>query len=372
MVKSAENVFPPLRNDLIIRAAYGEVVEKVPVWVMRQAGRYMQKYRDLRKEHDFFSICQSPKLASEVTLQPINEFDLDAAIIFSDILVIPQALGMSVEMKAGVGPVFNDPLKCVEDIEKLDKNVNVQTKLDYVFKAITLTRHKLKGKVPLIGFSGAPWTLMAYMIEGGGSKTQSNAKNWLYSFPDESHRLLQLLTKVISKYLVEQVVAGAQLLQVFESTAEYLGPDLFDKFCIPYLRDIAQNVRDGIRNLGLPDVPMIVFPKGAYHSLSKLSYCGYNVVGLDWTVDPNISRDFVHITVQGNLDPCALYAPKDDLVAMTTEMVQQFGVRNYIANLGHGIYPDMDPEKVRIFVDTVHKVSEDMMQKGDSFNQLYT
>lgn len=372
MVHLSDMAFPPLKNDLIIRAAFGEVVERVPVWIMRQAGRYLPEFREERKKHDFFTICQTPELACEVTLQPIRRFDLDAAIIFSDILVIPQALGMEVLMKTGIGPVFPEPLVHPADMDKLDANVDVSTKLKYVYEAITLTRRKLEGKVPLIGFSGAPYTLMGYMIEGGGSKTMSKAKKWLYTQPEASHKLLKLLTKVIIAYLIEQVAAGAQLLQVFESSAEHLGPALFEKYSLPYLEEIAAGVKQGITERGLGDVPLIVFAKGAYHSISKLSYAGYNVVGLDWTVDPNIARDFCHIAVQGNLDPCALYSPKEDLIEKTTEMVRQFGVRNYIANLGHGIYPDMDPESVRTFVDTVHSVSEEIMKKGDPYSQLYT
>jgi len=370
MVKQAK--FPALKNDLILRAARGEVVERVPVWIMRQAGRYLPEYRAVREKHDFFTICQTPELACEVTLQPIRRFDLDAAIIFSDILVIPQALGMEVIMKPGVGPFFPTPLTCPADLDKLDVDCNVAEKLDYVFKAITLTRTSLEGKVPLIGFAGAPWTLMAYMIEGGGSKTQSKAKKWLYREPEASHKLLKILTNTIVEYLIQQVIAGAQMLQVFESTAEYLGPEMFDQFSLPYLEEIAGKVRSGLNQRGVPEVPMVVFAKGAFHSLSKLSYAGYDVVGLDWTIDPHIARDFVHITVQGNLDPCALYASKDELIEMTTKMVQQFGVRSYIANLGHGIYPDMSPESVATFVDTVHTVSEEIMKKGDPFAQLYT
>lgn len=366
------NQFPPLKNDLIIRAARGEVVERVPVWIMRQAGRYLPEFREVRKAHEFFKVCQTPELACEVTLQPIRRFNLDAAIIFSDILVIPQALGLEIEMRPGVGPVFPNPLVTPQDIEKLQHDVDIATELHYVYEAITLTRTKLDGEVPLIGFTGAPWTLMAYMIEGGGSKTWCKSKRWLYTHPETCHKLLKVLTKMVSTHLIEQAAAGAQLLQVFESTAEYLGPEMFDKFSIPYLEEIASLVRKGLSERGLEDVPLIVFAKGAYHSLSKISYLGYDVVSLDWTVDPSIARDFCHITVQGNLDPCSLYAPDEELVELTTAMVRKFGVRHYIANLGHGMYPDMDPAKVKVFVDTVHKVSEEMMKNGDLFDQLYT
>ena len=246
-----------MKNDRILKAARGEPVDKVPVWVMRQAGRYLPEFRKLREDHDFFTMCQTPQLACEVTLQPIKRFDLDAAIIFSDILVIPQALGMEVLMKPGVGPVFPKPLVTPEDIESLEHGDKTLPRLQYVFDAITLTRQTLDGKVPLLGFTGAPWTLMSYMIEGGGSKTQSKAKKWLYTHPCASHKLLQMLTDVNIEYLVAQVKAGAQMLQVFESHAEYLGKDMFDEFALPYLRQIAQNVKVKLADQGLDIVPMV-------------------------------------------------------------------------------------------------------------------
>lgn len=206
--------FPPLKNDRLLRAIQKQDVDRVPVWIMRQAGRYLPEFRELRSKYDFFSICKTPELACEVTLQPIQRFDLDAAIIFSDILVVPEALGMKVEMKPQVGPVLFDPLQTPQDIEKLNETVDVSNCLDYVYKAITLTRLKLEGKVPLIGFSGAPWTLMAYMIEGGGSKTLSKAKHWLYLWPEGSEKLLNIIARVVTDHLIEQVKAGAQVVQV--------------------------------------------------------------------------------------------------------------------------------------------------------------
>jgi len=344
--------FPPLKNDRILRAARGEEVDKVPVWVMRQAGRYLPEFRASRLKYDFFTMCQTPEAACEVTLQPIDRFPLDASIIFSDILVIPQALGMEVLMKPGDGPVFTDPLKTPSDLEKLETPVNVEEKLGYVFQAINLTRHKLEGRVPLFGFSGAPWTLMSYMIEGGGSKTMSKSKAWLYRYPSESHKLLQILTDVIVDYLIGQAQSGAQLLQVFESHAEYLNADLFQEFAYPYLKQIHDRVREKIPS----DVPMCVFPKGGHFALEKLSQSGYDIIGIDWTVSPEDARAKVgpNITVQGNMDPCALYAPKERLAEIAKEMVQRFGKKGYIANLGHGIYPDMDPEHLAAFIDAIH------------------
>ena len=208
------SIFPPMKNDLILRAAFGERVERIPVWIMRQAGRYLPEFREARAEHDFFRVVQTPELACKVTLQPIDRFPLDAAIIFSDILVVPQALGMEVLMVPGKGPTFPQPLMVPADLDKLNQDVDVNQALVYVMQAITLTRQRLDGRVPLIGFSGAPWTLLSYMIEGGGSNTQSRAKKWLYVYPEASKKLLQMLTRVICDYLVAQVEAGAQMLQV--------------------------------------------------------------------------------------------------------------------------------------------------------------
>ena len=361
-VELSKKSFPPLKNDLFLRAARGEKTERVPVWVMRQAGRYLPEFQEVRKEHEFFKVCQTPELACEVTLQPIRRFDLDASIIFSDILVVPQAVGMKVEMVPGKGPSFPTPLVSPEDIDKLEKNVDVKQKLGYVFDAITLTRHKLEGKVPLIGFSGAPWTLMTYMIEGGSSSTHSKSKKWLYVYPEASHKLLQLLTDVIVEYLVGQVKAGAQALQMFESHAGILGPHLFAKFGLPYLKQICSAVKRKLSNEGVDVVPMTVFAKDAHFALEDLGASGYDVVGLDWTIKPEVGRKLVtnSVSVQGNMDPCALYASKEEIGVIVKEMISKFGTQRYIANLGHGIYPDMDPEHLRAFVDAIHQHSEDL------------
>jgi len=388
-IQSGDNAkdFPVMKNDLILRAARGEEVERAPVWVMRQAGRYLPEFQEVRKDHDFFEICRTRELACEITLQPINRYDglLDAAIIFSDILVVPQALGMTVEMRPGVGPVFPSPLQTPEDIEKLQQNPNdAVLKLQYVYDAINLTRHQLQGRVPLLGFTGAPWTLMSYMIEGGGSKTLSKSKRWLYAYPEASKKLLQLLTDVNVDYLVGQVRAGAQMLQVFESHAEHLGPDLFAKFCVPYLSQICDKVKE---KLGKDAVPMTVFAKGGgHHSLESLRGTSYDVVSIDWTINPLEARKILTVknnastkemelnnkdksvprVLQGNLDPCALYASAENIDEMVEKMSKQFftcpttGVprhSGWIANLGHGIYPDIDTEKMKAFLIAIHKHS---------------
>ncbi|XP_010226429.1 PREDICTED: uroporphyrinogen decarboxylase [Tinamus guttatus] len=370
--------FPKLKNDTFLRAARGEETEYTPVWCMRQAGRYLPgeqpagaggrrggaaaQFRETRAAQDFFATCRSPKVCCELTLQPLRRFPLDAAIIFSDILVVPQALGMDVVMTPGKGPTFPEPLKEVEDLLKLRQKVDVTAELGYVFQAITLTRHSLEGKVPLIGFSGAPWTLMSYMIEGGGSTTMAKAKSWLYRHPDASHRLLRLLTNIIIDYLVGQVAAGAQALQLFESHAGHLGPEQFQDFALPYIRDIARGVKSKLKSEALPLVPMIVFAKDAHYALADLACAGYEVVGLDWTIRPQDARAQIgkNITLQGNLDPCALYAPKEKIGELVKKMLEGFGTQRYIANLGHGLYPDMSPEHVGAFVEAVHAHSRHM------------
>lgn len=258
-------------------------------------------------------------------------------------------------MKPSVGPVLPEPLVIPEDIKKLKTPVDVYKELNYVFEAITLTRHKLEGKVPLIGFSGAPWTLMTYMIEGGGSKTMSKAKHWLYKYPNESKQLLEILTNVIVDYLVGQAKAGAQLLQLFESNAEYLDLDLFKEFALPYINTINEKVTAQLKEKNLEVPPMTIFAKGAHYALEELSKTNYNIIGLDWTIEPSYARSIVrNKTLQGNLDPCALYSSKEQLRKLGTQMAKEFGKKQYIANLGHGIYPDMDPDHVQVLIDAIH------------------
>ncbi|XP_044571739.1 uroporphyrinogen decarboxylase isoform X1 [Drosophila ananassae] len=348
--------FPVLKNDNLLRAARGEVVDRVPVWVMRQAGRYLPEFQELRKQHDFFTVCRTPELACEVTMQPLRRFDLDASIIFSDILVIPQALGLTVEMHAGVGPVLPQPIKVPDDLKRLTPD-GALSRLSYVGDAITMMRHKLDGRVPLIGFSGAPWTLMGYMIEGGGSKTMSKTKAWLKDYPEDSKLFLNLLTDAIVDYLEMQVKAGAQMLQVFESSAEHLSKEDFLEWSVPYLRRIRDELVDRLNKKVIPVVPITLFAKGAGHSLKEQSELGYDVIGLDWTVDPIEARNLVgpNITLQGNLDPQDMYRNPDELRNLTTEMVHKFGKSRYIANLGHGITPQTPLASMEVLVEAVHK-----------------
>lgn len=365
--KKAEN-FPALKNDLILRAATGKPTERVPIWCHRQAGRYLPEYHTIRAKGDFFTICRTPELACELTLQPIRRYPLDAAIIFSDILVVPQALGMECLMVPGKGPVFPDPLRKVEDLKRLKTSgeVNVDESLGYVFQALTKTRHALEGKVPLIGFSGAPWTLFAYMVEGGGAKSFNKARRWLYQHPAESKDVLTRLSDVIVVYLVGQVRAGAQMLEVFDSWAGDLSQEHFWVFAFPQLQRIAHEVKAQCRTAGLEPVPMTCFAKGAHYALDRLSKeTEYDVFSLGWDMDPQACRAAVpsNTSLQGNLDPSCLYADDEVLRATTRTMIDGFGTQNYIANLGHGMLPDHDPDKLAVFIDEVHRYSEELNKK---------
>lgn len=381
-----------LKNDLIIRAARGQKTERVPVWVMRQAGRYLPEFRKLREEHEFFECCRNPELASEITLQPLRRYGdlLDAVIIFSDILVIPQAMGMTVEMHPGKGPVFPEPLKTPKDMERL-KKVNVTKDLDYVLEAIRITRNKLGGKVPLIGFCGAPWTLMAYMIEGGGSKSFEKAKRWIFDYPEESKVLLNRLASVCAEFLCAQIYAGAQVLQVFDSWAGELTPHDFRTFALPYLRKIAVEVRDGIACASTVAPPMILFARGALsHSFPEISRAGYDVIGLDQSIEPCVARKMLdlscsgghnferdglngaghNVALQGNMDPAVLYAKPEVIVDRVDRMLRArrggFGTQGaYIANLGHGITPGVDPEHLRVFLTAVRRISREIIAEED-------
>lgn len=312
-----------------------------------KAGRYLPEYHKAKGGHDFFECCRSPEIASTLTLQPIERYEglVDAAIIFSDILVIPQAMGMTVEMVEHKGPHFPSPLKKPSDgqyAEILEKDVNVQKELDYVYKAITLTRQKLKGRVPLFGFCGAPWTLFCYMVEGGGSKLFVQVKTWIYKYPNESSWMLEKLAELCVEHLALQVKAGAQIVQVFDSWAAELSPSSFKDFSLPYLRYISKHLPKRLKELEQEQVPMVVFAKGAWYALDALCESGYQVVGLDWLQD---AADAVKIAkgrvvLQGNADPGVLYGSKEAITTVVEDMVAGFGggKKGWIANLGHGMF----------------------------------
>lgn len=341
-----------LKNDLILRAARGEKVERTPVWLMRQAGRILPEYRKVRERaKDFVSFVKNPELAAEVTIQPVDILGVDAAIIFSDILVIPEAMGLPYKMIEAKGPFFEKTVKTLKDVEQL--RVAEGGDLQYVLDAIKLVKKDLNGRVPLIGFSGAPWTIFAYMIEGSGSKTFSQAKKMLYTDPELAHTLLQKITDSTINYLKAQVAAGADLIQVFDSWAGVLSPEQYNEFSLKYISQICDALSRPLPPAPRP--PIIVFAKDAFFAREDISRINCNVIGLDWTMDIIESRSIIGPgkTVQGNADPCLLYADHVTIKKETHKMLREFGPMRHIANLGHGLYPDTDKEKVKFFVDTV-------------------
>jgi len=335
-----------LKNDLLLRALRKEKVKRPPVWMMRQAGRYLPDYIKLRDKYDFFTRVQTPELAAEITIQPVDQVGVDAAIIFSDILVIPQAMGLEVQLIESKGPFLPKTITSQKDIDALITD-HVDENLKYVMDALSLTKKELNGKVPLIGFAGAPWTLLCYMIEGKGSKTWDKAKQFAYTQPQSAHSLLQKITDITIKYLKAQVKAGADTVQVFDSWAGSLSPADFKLFAQPYLLQIADALKD--------DAPVILFPKGTWYALKDLSESSAAGIGLDWCVSPQQARELTgnRITLQGNFDPAKLLAPIPQIKKWVKEMIDGFGTQNYIANLGHGITPNVPVDHAKAFVDAV-------------------
>ncbi|XP_071119007.1 uroporphyrinogen decarboxylase-like [Haliotis cracherodii] len=355
--------FAPLENDLLLRAARGERTERVPVWVMRQAGRYLPEYKEAKGDKAFFATCRDVELVSRLTIQPIDRFALDGAIIFSDILVIPLALGLTALNDPGQGPVFADPIKKPEDVDRLNPNFDIIKELGYVYESITLTRQKLKGRVPLFGFTGAPWTLMKYMIENLGAGPNPNAaRRFLIEYPAAGEKLLKILTDAIVRHLVEQVRAGAQIVQVFDSSGGELGPGLFTKYELPRLQDIAYKVKQEVKQQGLELIPMVVFAKDAHYATEQLATIGFDVVQIDWTQNPTHARRLAgtKVTLQGNLDPVMVFGTDDEIRHNVKEMIQKFGTQRYIANLGHGVMKETNPDKLKVFIDAVHTYSEEI------------
>ena len=335
-----------LQNDLFLRAAKGETTERTPVWLMRQAGRILPEYRAVRaKLKDFKELVSSPAFAAEVTVQPVDLLGVDAAIIFSDILVIPDAMGISYEMKEAKGPYFPSPIRHEADLAKI-RIADPVADLGYVLEAIRLTKKELNGRVPLIGFAGAPFTIFAYIVEGSGSKTFSVARRMMYENPVLSHQILQKITDSTILYLKAQIEAGADLVQIFDSWAGILTPAHYEIFSLPYIKQICDSVQTA---------PKTVFAKGAFFARKSLAKLDCQVLGLDWNMDIAESRELIgkEKTLQGNLDPCALYGSFADIKNETEKMLREFGKNRHIANLGHGVYPDTDPDKVRCFIDTV-------------------
>lgn len=336
-----------LKNDLILRAAKGESIERYPVWLMRQAGRILPEYRAVRSSlSGFKELVETPEFAAEVTIQPVDILGVDAAIIFSDILVVPEAMGLEYQMIEKRGPWFEKTIKSEAELKYAETDFDIEDRLGYVLEAIRLTNKELDGRVPLIGFAGAPWTIFCYMVEGSGSKTFSEARKMLYTNPKLAHDLLTRITKVTIQYLKAQVQAGAHMIQVFDSWAGILGTAQYAEFSLPYLKQIAD---------AITEVPLTLFSKGAITSVGAIAALDCNTVGLDWNMDiPEIRAQIGESrTLQGNLDPCALYASHAEVANLTNKMLNSFQSKRHIVNLGHGVYPDIDPEKVKTFINTV-------------------
>ncbi len=335
------------QNDLILRAARGEKTERTPVWVMRQAGRILPEYLAVRNSlRDFKELVETPDRAAEVTIQPIDILGTDAAIIFSDILVVPEAMGLPYQMIEKKGPWFENTIRSAADLSKI-RVPDVHETLGYVMKAIEITKRELNGRVPIIGFAGAPFTILAYMVEGSGSKTFSETRKFLYTQPELSHKVLDMITQTTIAYLKAQVVAGAAMVQLFDSWAGILSPEHYRIFAIPYIKQICDALS--------VEVPVTVFAKGAFFARKDIAQLSCRTIGLDWNMDIHESRELVGAekTLQGNMDPCLLYSDYGLIEKETKKMLSAFGGQKHIANLGHGVYPDTKADAVKCFIDTV-------------------
>ena len=346
-----------LKNDRFLKALAREKVDVTPVWMMRQAGRYLPEYRSIRKQAgDFLSLCQNPELACEVTLQPLRRYAFDAAILFSDILTIPDAMGQGLYFAEGEGPKFRKVIRSAADVDNLP-DVNIADELSYVTDAVALIRKELNGSVPLIGFSGSPWTLATYMIEGGGSKDFRFAKQFLYNHPEAMHLLLDKLALAVTDYLNAQIRAGAQALQIFDTWGGILTSAAYREFSLDYMSKIIGGLI--AENEGRK-VPVIVFTKNGGQWLQAIADCACQAIGLDWTTDIGTARSQVgeRVALQGNMDPTLLYASTDSIRREVATILKSFGAGSgHVFNLGHGITPEVDPEHVAVFVEAVHELS---------------
>jgi len=346
-----------IQNDSFLRALRCETVERTPIWIMRQAGRYLPEYREVRaKAGDFMSLCKNTDFATEVTLQPLARFDLDAAILFSDILTIPDALGLELYFEAGEGPKFAKPLTTPRAIKNLPVLDPVED-LGYVMNAVSSIKRALKGSVPLIGFSGSPWTLACYMLQGEGSKDFGKAKSVLYGEPELMHQLLDHLTKSVTDYLLAQIEAGVDVVQIFDTWGGALSHAAYQEFSLAYMQKIVAGL---IRHHDGRDVPVILFTKGGGLWLEAMADTGCHCLGLDWTMDIARARERVgdKVALQGNMDPAVLRADPAVIEQQVAAILRGFGQGSgHIFNLGHGITPDIDPEHVKVFIDAVHKFS---------------
>lgn len=346
-----------LKNDRLLRALLRQAVDVTPVWVMRQAGRYLPEYRAVReKAGDFKTLCTTPELACEVTLQPLRRFPLDAAILFSDILTIPDAMGLGLYFTEGEGPRFHKPVRTAADVERLAVP-DPERELKYVMDAVRLIRRELNGRVPLIGFAGSPWTLATYMVEGGGSRDFDGIKSLMFDQPELMHRLLDVLARAVTDYLNAQVAAGAQALMLFDTWGGVLTPRDYREFSLQYMERVIRGLtreHDGRR------VPVILFTKNGGQWLEAMAASGCDALGIDWTTDLGDARARVgkRVALQGNMDPSMLYAAPERIRAEVETILASYGHgTGLVFNLGHGIHPHVDPDKVAVVVDSVHELS---------------
>ncbi len=335
-----------IKNDLFLRALKGEVVERPPVWMMRQAGRFLPEFMEIREKYDFFTRCRTPELASEITVQPIRRFGMDVAILFSDILVIPQAMNIEVQMKPNFGPYLPNPIR---DQKGVDTVIipDVNEELDYVYQAIKATKELLNDEVPLIGFAGSPWTVFCYCVQGQGSKTFDKAKEFCFTNPVSAHSLLQKITDTTIAYLKAKVKAGVDVVQIFDSWGGMLSPVDYQEFSWKYINQIIEALKD--------DAPVIAFGKGCWFALEEMSKSNASALGVDWTIAPQTARKLTNnsITLQGNFDPARLLSPPKEIKKMVHKMIDDFGKDKYIANLGHGILPNTPLDNAKAFFDAV-------------------
>ncbi|MFS4455199.1 uroporphyrinogen decarboxylase [Maribacter sp. 2304DJ31-5] len=335
-----------IKNDLFLRALKGETVDRPPVWMMRQAGRYLPEFMEIREKYDFFTRCRTPELASEITVQPIQRYGMDAAILFSDILVVPQAMNIEVQMKPNFGPYLPHPIRSEKDLENVIVP-DVEDALGYVMEAIKATKEKLNEEIPLIGFAGSPWTILCYCVQGQGSKTFDKAKELCFTQPVVAHKLLQKITDTTIAYLKAKIKAGVNAVQVFDSWGGMLSPTDYQEFSFQYIQQIIDAVKD--------EAPVIVFGKGCWFSLNDMARSGAAALGVDWTCSARNARYLSggNITLQGNFDPARLLSPPSEIKKMVTRMINDFGKDRYVVNLGHGILPNVPVENAKAFIDAV-------------------
>ena len=340
-----------IKNDRYLRALKGETLDRPPVWMMRQAGRYLPEFMKLKEKYDFFTRCQTPELAAEITVQPIRRYGMDAAILFSDILVVPQAMNIEVEMRNGVGPWLPNPIRSMADVDKVIVP-NIEETLGYVMDAIRLTKQELNDAVPLIGFAGSPWTLLCYCIQGQGSKNFDKAKEFCFTQPVAAHTLLQKITDTTILYLKEKVKAGVNAVQVFDSWGGMLSPVDYQEFSWKYIQQIIEALKD--------DAPVIAFGKGCWFALETMAESNASALGVDWTLTPKTARKLAgpHMTLQGNFDPTRLFSPPATIKKMVTAMIDDFGKDKYIVNLGHGILPNVGLDNAKAFIDAVKEYKQ--------------